>query len=86
MRRLVLRYLRSNLHNNENANVALIKTLTFTTPLRCILEYFDEICPERAFLSISASNFSVQRLHAKFLEKQSWPALSNGYYRKASLW
>ena len=43
----MLRYLHSNLHNSENENVALIKTLTFTTPLRGILEYFDEICPKR---------------------------------------
>ena len=64
------------LHNSENENAALMKTLTFITPLRCSLEYFDEICPKTGL----PVDFSIQYFAAKFLEKQRWPALSNGYY------
>ena len=46
---------------------AISPLLTFATPLRCILEYFDEICPKTGLpVDFSIQYFSVQRL------KNSW--------------
>ena len=70
----MLRYLRSNQHNSENENVALMKTLTFTTPLRCILEYLDEICPKTGLpVDFSIQYFTVQRLQNSWKNRAGQP-------------
>ena len=70
----MLRNLHSNLHNRENENVALIKTVTFTTPLRGILEYFDEICPKTCLpVDFSMQYFSVQRLQNSWKNRAGQP-------------